>query len=94
MASGYFASTFIQMVVHWASTRHGGHPWIQPYDVERSRYDYYFWLLAFLSSLNLLAFVLLANAYSYKRVKRQPPHSPLDHDVSNNSTPIAPQAVV
>ena len=66
---GYFVSTLIQSTVNWVSTRNGGSPWIQPYSVNRSHYDYLFWVLAVLSSLNLLAFLLVASSYRYKRVK-------------------------
>jgi hypothetical protein len=75
---GYFLSTLVQIAVNWASTRGGGSPWIQPHDVARSHYDYYFWVLAVLSSANLAAFVLIARSYRYKRVRRS----------SNNSSQL------
>ncbi|GER28116.1 major facilitator superfamily protein, partial [Striga asiatica] len=65
-ALGNYLSSFLVTVVTWLSTRRGGVGWI-PDDLDRGKLHYFFLLLAWLSVVNLGAFVVVARRYSYKR---------------------------
>ena len=65
---GSFLSTFLITILDYVTGKHGGMKWIGK-DVNHSRLDYYYWLLAIISALNMCAFVLLTKNYSYKKIQ-------------------------
>ncbi|KAM7270563.1 hypothetical protein ACFE04_029777 [Oxalis oulophora] len=65
-ALGNYVSTFLVSVVTDLSTRNGQPGWI-PDNLNYGRLDYFFWLLAALSVLNLGAYLVVARSYTYKR---------------------------
>ncbi|KAM3739951.1 hypothetical protein ACB098_08G062200 [Castanea mollissima] len=66
VALGNYLSTLLVAVVTKVSTRHGKLGWI-PDNLNYGRLDYFFWLLAVLSVLNLGVFLVIANWYTYKK---------------------------
>ncbi|KAK4396140.1 protein NRT1/ PTR FAMILY 5.5 [Sesamum angolense] len=62
---GFMCSVLSVYVVGKISERGGKPNWFQP-TLNRSRLDRYYWVLAALSSANLLVFILVASMYRYK----------------------------
>ncbi|XP_059660827.1 protein NRT1/ PTR FAMILY 8.2-like isoform X2 [Cornus florida] len=63
---GSYLNTILVTIVVKVSTRNGSVGWI-PDNLNYGHLDYFFWLLAVLSVLNLGAFLLIAKWYTYKR---------------------------
>lgn len=63
----FFSSFLITIVDHL--TEKGGSSWFGK-DLNTSRLDNFYWLLAAMNGLNLCAYVFLARRYSYKKVQR------------------------
>ncbi|KAF7831011.1 protein NRT1/ PTR FAMILY 5.6-like [Senna tora] len=67
---GSFLSSFLIVVVDGVTGKYCGRSWIGK-DVNSSRLDKFYWLLAVLNALDLCAFVWLARRYTYKPVQRR-----------------------
>ncbi|KAK7305353.1 hypothetical protein VNO77_43258 [Canavalia gladiata] len=65
VALGQYLSSLLVTIVTNISTRNGSPGWI-PDNLNYGHIDYFFWLLAILSVLNLIAFLLVAKLYTYK----------------------------
>lgn len=65
---GFMFSSVSVYVVGKISEKGGRMNWFQE-TLNRSRLDRYFWVLAALSSVNLVVFVLVASRYRYKKVE-------------------------
>jgi len=63
---GNYLSSLIVTVVMFATTKGGKIGWI-PDNLNEGHLDYYFWVLASLSLLNLLVYVSCAHWYKYKK---------------------------
>lgn len=66
VALGNYLSTLLVTIVTQITTRHGKTGWI-PDNLNYGHIDYFFWLLAILSSLNFLVYLFIASWYTYKR---------------------------
>ncbi|KAL4610775.1 hypothetical protein ACB092_08G076100 [Castanea dentata] len=66
VALGNYLSALLVTIVTKVSTRHGKPGWI-PDNLNYGRLDYFFWLLAVLSVLNLGVFLVIAKWYTYKK---------------------------
>ncbi|KAK7860399.1 protein nrt1/ ptr family 8.2 [Quercus suber] len=66
VALGNYLSTLLVTIVTKVSTRHGKPGWI-PDNLNYGRVDYFFWLLAVLSVLNLGVYLVIAKWYTYKK---------------------------
>ncbi|WOH08117.1 hypothetical protein DCAR_0727554 [Daucus carota subsp. sativus] len=73
-ALGNYLSTFLVNMVTDVSTRNGGQGWI-PDNLNYGHLDYFFWMLALLSVVNLGVYVLVAKCYTYKK-----PVDPISQD--------------
>lgn len=51
-------------------TKRGGHQGWLVNNLNRCKLDYFYWLLAILSAVNLCCFVYIAHVYTYKKVKK------------------------
>ncbi|KAL1543537.1 protein NRT1/ PTR FAMILY 8.1-like [Salvia divinorum] len=71
-ALGNYLCTFLVTVVTKVTTRDGRLGWI-PDNLNRGHLDYFFWLLALLSFVNFLAYLVVARWYTYKKVAGPPP---------------------
>ncbi|XP_075502352.1 protein NRT1/ PTR FAMILY 8.1-like [Primulina tabacum] len=69
-ALGNYLSTLLVTIVTKLTTSHGRLGWI-PDNLNRGRLDYFYWLLAILSSINFFVYLLIANWYTYKKVARK-----------------------
>ncbi|KAL8525722.1 hypothetical protein ACS0TY_015096 [Phlomoides rotata] len=65
-ALGSYLSSFLVTIVTDISTKNGKHGWI-PDNLNYGHLQYFFFLLAILSVLNLGAFILAAKKYTYKK---------------------------
>ena len=65
-ALGNYLSTLLVTIVTTITTRHGKTGWI-PDNLNYGHIDYFFWLLAILSTLNFLVYLVIARWYTYKR---------------------------
>ncbi|OEL32021.1 Protein NRT1/ PTR FAMILY 8.1 [Dichanthelium oligosanthes] len=65
-ALGDYLSSLLVTIVMRITTRHGELGWI-PDNLNRGRLDYFFWLLAVLSLINFLVYLLIASWYKYKK---------------------------
>ncbi|CAM8980973.1 unnamed protein product [Rhodiola kirilowii] len=76
--AGNFLSAFIITLINKASEKGGGRAWIGK-DLNHSRLDKFYWVLAGMNALNLVVFVFLARRYSYKNVQREVQQVTDDH---------------
>ncbi|GAA0147145.1 transporter [Lithospermum erythrorhizon] len=67
-AANFISSLLITIVDHITSRT--GSTWIGK-DLNSSHLDYFYWLLASITSINLVIYVLVARQYSYKNVHRK-----------------------
>ncbi|KAG8054311.1 hypothetical protein GUJ93_ZPchr0001g31093 [Zizania palustris] len=68
-ALGDYASSALVVVVARVTARGGRPGWI-PDDINRGHLDYFFWLLTVLCIGNLVAYLLIARWYTYKKTAR------------------------
>jgi len=66
VALGNYLSSLLVTIVTTISTKNGKAGWI-PDNLNYGHIDYFFWLLGMLSVLNLGAFLLISNWYTYKK---------------------------
>ncbi|THU50013.1 hypothetical protein C4D60_Mb06t15610 [Musa balbisiana] len=66
VALGNYVSSLLVTIVTRITTRNGRLGWI-PDNLNRGHIDYFFWLLAILSTVNLMVYLLIANWYTYKK---------------------------
>eukprot|EP01018_Ginkgo_biloba_P022312 Gb_32483 [translate_table: standard] len=71
---GCFLATFLNTVVKSVTSKDGHTSWLDQ-NINKGRYDYYYWFCALLSALNFLFFLVCAHLYKYKAV-------PDSHDIS------------
>ncbi|RRT80984.1 hypothetical protein B296_00013889 [Ensete ventricosum] len=64
-----FISSFLIIVVDRVTSRGGRGSWFAK-ELNKSRLDLFYWLLAIIGTLNLCCYVLLARRYSYKKVQQ------------------------
>ncbi|KAJ7296295.1 hypothetical protein O6H91_Y132300 [Diphasiastrum complanatum] len=76
-AGSYFASLLLTIVKSATQTSEGQSTWLND-NINLGHIDYYYWLLALMSAVNLMIFVVVAHQYEYKQVEDFPPH-----DVNN-----------
>lgn len=65
---GSFLSSFLIIIVDHV-TEKNGKSWFGK-DINSSRLDRYYWMLAIINALNLCAYIFIANRYTYKKVQR------------------------
>uniref|UniRef100_A0ACD6ACG8 Uncharacterized protein n=1 Tax=Avena sativa TaxID=4498 RepID=A0ACD6ACG8_AVESA len=66
VAAGDYLSSFLLTVVQWATATGGRPGWI-PDDLNEGHLDRFFWMMAGLGCLNLIAFVSCAVRYKYRK---------------------------
>lgn len=74
---GSFLSSGLISIVQGVSSR-GGREWLGD-NINRARLDYFYWLLAAMSAVNLCGYVCVANNFVYKRTE--------SHDHNDNQQP-------
>ncbi|KAH7434655.1 hypothetical protein KP509_06G028700 [Ceratopteris richardii] len=81
---GSFISSLLVTIVSSTTSK----PWLEPANLNRSRVDLFYWLLAILSMINLMLFMVVAFFYKYKKVKStntgQAPCNGTSVDTGNN----------
>ncbi|XP_015866254.3 protein NRT1/ PTR FAMILY 5.4-like [Ziziphus jujuba] len=65
-----FISSAIISVVQGLSSNHGHNSWLDD-NLNRAHLDYYYWIMAGLSALNLCAYVWMAKRFVYKKVDQE-----------------------
>ncbi|KAI5407512.1 hypothetical protein KIW84_053678 [Lathyrus oleraceus] len=65
---GSFLGSFLIIIVDHV-TEKNGKSWFGK-DINSSRLDRYYWMLAIINALNLCAYIFIANRYTYKKVQR------------------------
>ncbi|CAN6486489.1 unnamed protein product [Victoria cruziana] len=68
---GNYFSSLTVACVSWATTREGGPGWI-PDDLNQGHLDYFFWVLAGASTLNLVVYISCAKRYKLKKLVNDP----------------------
>lgn len=76
---GSFLSSILITVVEYLTSRGGNQSWIVD-NLNRCHLDYFYWLLAILSTLNLCVYITLAWFYTYKTVEIAPRKLESDKD--------------
>ncbi|KAB2594802.1 protein NRT1/ PTR FAMILY 5.4-like [Pyrus ussuriensis x Pyrus communis] len=66
---GSFISNWIISVLELITSRNG-EKWLGD-NINRAHLDYFYWVLAVLSTLNFCVYALIANAFVYKKVERE-----------------------
>ncbi|CAK9171832.1 unnamed protein product [Ilex paraguariensis] len=66
---GNFLSSFLITAVNLITEKAGGASWFGK-DLNTSRVDNFYWLLAAINGLNICVFVFIARRYSYKNVQK------------------------
>ncbi|KAL2333296.1 hypothetical protein Fmac_014509 [Flemingia macrophylla] len=69
LGTGFFLSSFLIMIVDHVTGKNG-RSWIAK-DIDSSRLDKFYWLLAVINALDLCLFLFLAKRYTYKTVHRK-----------------------
>lgn len=65
---GSFLGSFLVIIVKGV-TKRGGHPgWLRN-NLNRSRIDYFYWLLAVIEAINLCCYIYLTKNYKYKKAR-------------------------
>ncbi|KAK4418965.1 protein NRT1/ PTR FAMILY 8.1 [Sesamum alatum] len=72
-AVGHYLSTALVIAVTKLTTKHGQAGWIPKENLNRGHLDYFYWLLAILSSINFFVYLLIANWYTYKKAVAKDP---------------------
>lgn len=67
VALGNYLSSVLVTIVTEVTTKGGKPGWI-PNNLNRGHLDYFFWMLAILSILNIIFYLVVAKFYTYKRV--------------------------
>lgn len=67
---GNYLSTLILTIVDYITTKDGKSGWI-PDNLNKGHLDYFFWLLASLSFLNMLVYIVYARRYKQKAYQRR-----------------------
>ncbi|KAJ4808889.1 Protein NRT1/ PTR FAMILY 8.1 [Rhynchospora pubera] len=67
-ALGNYLSTLLVTIVTHITTKNGKLGWI-PDNLNRGHLDYFYWLLAILSVINFLVYLLISNWYTYKKTE-------------------------
>ncbi|XP_066308452.1 protein NRT1/ PTR FAMILY 8.1-like [Miscanthus floridulus] len=78
VALGNYLSTVLVTIVTHITTRNGNIGWI-PDNLNRGHLDYFFWLLAVLSLLNFLVYLVIASWYKYKKTADDNPDAKGEH---------------
>uniref|UniRef100_A0A0E0M5H7 Major facilitator superfamily (MFS) profile domain-containing protein n=1 Tax=Oryza punctata TaxID=4537 RepID=A0A0E0M5H7_ORYPU len=65
MGVGSYASGALVAAIDWATARGGGESWFAD-DLNRAHLDYFYWMLAGLTALEVVVFVYLTQRYNYK----------------------------
>lgn len=78
VALGNYLSTVLVTIVTHITTRNGNIGWI-PENLNRGHLDYFFWLLAVLSLLNFLVYLVIASWYKYKKTADDNPDAKGQH---------------
>ncbi|BBN05415.1 protein MpNPF12 [Marchantia polymorpha subsp. ruderalis] len=76
---GYFGSSAIASAVHRATSTSSSSGWFQN-NVNESRLDYYYWALAVLAVVNLVAFLMVSRLNMYKRTNSVDTSRSLDEE--------------
>ena len=66
---GGFISSALITVLQAATARHGDE-WLKGDNLNRAHLDYFYWVLACLSGLSLVLYVVLAKGFVYKKLQR------------------------
>ncbi|KAL7590211.1 hypothetical protein Lser_V15G38748 [Lactuca serriola] len=69
IGAGNFMSSFLITIVDHVTTKVSGKSWFGK-DLNGSRLDYFYWLLAAIAAVNLCVYVFVARRYSYKNVQQ------------------------
>lgn len=69
LGASSFLSSLLITVVDGVTENGGGRSWFGK-DLNSSRLDYFYWLLAGITAVNLLTYSFLARSYSYKNVRK------------------------
>ena len=64
-----FLGSLLVTIVEGVTTRRGHQGWLAN-NLNRAKFDYFYWLLAILSVINLSSYVCLSRVYTYKNVKQ------------------------
>ncbi|CAM0871219.1 unnamed protein product [Alopecurus aequalis] len=65
LSVGFFLSSGLVSIVHAVTTSGARRPWLAD-NIDEGRLDYFYWLLAVISTINIGAFVAAARGYVYK----------------------------
>ncbi|GAB2229630.1 hypothetical protein Droror1_Dr00013877 [Drosera rotundifolia] len=79
IGAGNFLSSFLISIIDNATEKNSGKPWVGK-ELNSSRLDYFYWLLAVLVTGNLCVYVFLARRYSYKSVKPRTSGAVIDYE--------------
>lgn len=63
MSVGSLVASFVMNTVDDVTRKRGGESWVSS-NINKAHYDYYYWLLAGLGSINLVYFLVCSKAYS------------------------------
>uniref|UniRef100_J3KWB9 Uncharacterized protein n=1 Tax=Oryza brachyantha TaxID=4533 RepID=J3KWB9_ORYBR len=82
VALGNYLSTLLVTIVTHVTTKNGAVGWI-PDNLNRGHLDYFFWLLAVLSLINFVVYLVIASWYTYKKTADSPDDDKADHHAAN-----------
>ncbi|GLJ31307.1 hypothetical protein SUGI_0628050 [Cryptomeria japonica] len=68
LALGFFLSSLLVSIVNHVTMTHSKQGWLSD-NLNRGRLDNFYWLVALMSLLNLVAYLIFANRYTYKETR-------------------------
>jgi solute carrier family 15 (peptide/histidine transporter), member 3/4 len=68
ISAGNYVKTMLVSIVHKYSAGPGGSNWL-PYNLNRGKLDYFYWLITLLQALNLMYYLVCVKYYTYKPVE-------------------------
>ncbi|KAJ7548755.1 hypothetical protein O6H91_07G025600 [Diphasiastrum complanatum] len=77
---GNFVASLLVTIVNKATGSSHGHPWLSS-NINTGHLDYYYWLLAVLSVINMIIFMIIAHRYEYKVDISKGQKAPISADV-------------
>ncbi|KAH7292069.1 hypothetical protein KP509_29G050400 [Ceratopteris richardii] len=86
--------SFISSLLVTITSSTTGKSWILPTNLNRSRIDLFYWLLAAMSMFNLMAFMGVAFFYQYKKVKSPNAQGNLDNGTAPSHTGLSQKDIL
>ncbi|KAF9593179.1 hypothetical protein IFM89_020475 [Coptis chinensis] len=84
VAAGSYLSSVLVTLVHKYSAGPNGSNWLQDYNINKGKLEYFYWLITFLQVVNLVYYMICVKYYTFKAVQVQ--YKGRESEVQNERT--------